>query len=138
MCGFRLPPQVQQIIRTELEEIAWNDQQAGETLAVYDIAFRDGSFWKKADASDVNKARPPIAMCQDAIASGVTGDLWIRAIVSNNAWSFGSGLRVFLASGGGAITSAPINSGDTVLVLGRAVTPTTMEFNPETSIRISE
>ena len=55
-------PLVQQIIRTELEELAWNDQVAGETLVEYDVVFRDGGFWKKADASVVNSARPPLGM----------------------------------------------------------------------------
>lgn len=117
-------------IRTELTEIAWDDQHAGEALSQFDVVFLDGVFWKKADARVPSMARQPFGMAEDTVSSGGVGDVWLRALVSNTAWSFTSGGLTFLASGGGITQTPPAASGDSVVNLGVATTITAMEFNP--------
>lgn len=128
---------IQQLIRTELTEIAWDQQSAGEALSQYDVIFRDGSFWKKANARDPSLVPSVgIGMAQDTALSGANLDVWMRAIVSNGGWALASGGRVYLASGGGMTMSGLGTSGDTSLLLGRALTTTVMEFNPGKPILI--
>jgi len=130
--------QIRQFIRTELTEIAWDEQSAGEAVSQYDVVFRDGSFWKKADARDPSLVPAVgIGMAQDTALSGANLDVWVRGIISNGAWALASGARVYLASGGGMTMSGLGLSGDTSLVLGRALTTTIMEFNPEEPVRIA-
>lgn len=130
---------------TAVSELAYLGQNAGEPLASYDIIFLDGNFWKKANSYTAARARPPFGIASGSPASGASLDVWARAIVSNGVWSgtLTSGNRVFLASGnalsGGVITmTPPAGSGDTVIVLGRAVTVTAMEFRPEPAITLAQ
>jgi len=131
------PDLIQQLVRTELTEIAWNDQFAGEVLSQYDVVYLDGDFWRLADARVPNRARRPLGIATDDIASGSIGDIYLRALLSNSAWVFTSGDRVFLASGGGVTMSGPEASGDTSCVLGRATTVTQMEFHPQPAMLIA-
>lgn len=132
--------QIQQFVRTELTEIAWDYQAAGEAVSQYDVIFRDGSFWKKADARSPSLVPSVgVGMAQDTVLSGGANlDVWIRAIVSNGGWALTSGARVYLASGGGITMSGLGLSGDTSLTLGRALTTTAMEFNPGNPVLIGQ
>lgn len=121
--------------RVEQLAIAYESREVGESINAYDVVYMDGSLIKKADAHDRNKM-PVAAM---AIASGTLGDLidcWFRGIVSNNAWSFTSGSTLFLMSGGVIGHSAPDVSGDVIQSLGKALTRTTIHFQPEDTIMV--
>mgnify|MGYP001580170827 CR=1 FL=1 len=127
-----------QITRIEVMELAYNNVQAGEAVNAYQVVFLDGAFWLRADASNSARARPPIAIAQDTVTSGQLMDAWMKAIVSNGAWSLASGLRCFLGSGpGNIVTSAPTASGNISLLLGWAVTPQTLEFSPAQPVTIA-
>ena len=135
--GPKNPP-IQTFIRVQLQEIAWNNQLAGETLTAFDVVFNDGGFWKKTDAHNVLKAVPPFGVAQAAAASGAVLPVWIRAIVSNGSWSLTSGAKVFLASGGSLTATPPAASGDTVAVIGWAIGVRTMELRTEPPVMIGQ
>ena len=141
--GFAGLGQVVQVQRLELTELAYNDQSAGEPLAVYDVVFRDGGFWKKANSRTSPRNALPIGMAQATAVSGATLDVWIQALVSNGAWALTSGARVFLASGnglsGGVLAATPPSaSGDTVLTLGWAVGVNAIEFRADQPITLGQ
>lgn len=129
--------------RLELTELAYNDQSAGEPLAVYDVIFRDGGFWKKANSRTAPRNALPIGMAQATAVSGALLDVWIQALVSNGAWSLTSGAKVFLASGsalsGGVLTNTPPGaSGDTVITLGWAVGVSAIELRADQPITLGQ
>lgn len=141
--GFAGYGSVVQVQRLELTELAYNDQSAGEPLAVYDVVFRDGGFWKKANSRTAARAALPIGMAQVTAVSGALLDIWIQALVSNGAWSLTSGARVFLASGdglsGGVLAATPPGaSGDTVVTLGWATGINAMEFRADQPITMGQ
>ncbi|MDP2952830.1 MAG: hypothetical protein Q8O76_05900 [Chloroflexota bacterium] len=135
--GPKAPP-IAAFLRVQLQEIAWNNQLAGQTLSAFDVVFNDGGFWKQADAHDILKAVPPFGIAQAAVASGAVLPVWMRAIVSNGSWSLTSGAKVFLASGGGPTPTPPTASGDTVAVLGWAIGIRTMELRTEPPVMIGQ
>ena len=121
---------------TELDRIAWSRQLVGEGLSEFDIVFRDGSYWKKADSSNLAKARPPFGIMKDTALSGLVGDIILNGLVSNGSWSLASGARVFLASGGGATPTPSFISGNSPIVLGYAVGAKAVKFSPEPPIQL--
>lgn len=128
--GPKRPQVIAWPLRVEQRESAWNNQSAGQALNMYQVVFRDGDFWKPANARVPTQARPPVGVVITSAASGGATSIWTHAIISNGAWSFTSGQRIWLASGGGIVTSAPTASGDTQVLLGWAVDITTFVLNP--------
>ena len=120
----------------ELDRIAWSRQLVGEGLSEFDIVFRDGSYWKKADSSNPAKARPPFGILKDTTLSGLAGDIIQKGLVSNGAWTLTSGARAFLASGGGAVATPSLLSGNSPVVLGYAVGAKAIELNPEPTVQL--
>lgn len=114
---------------------AYENREAGEKISVYDVVYLDGKLIKKADASDRNKM-PAAAMAGESARQGELIDAWYRGIVTNSTWNFTSGARLFLMSGGVIGHNAPEVSGNVVQSLGRALTKTTIHFNPEVNTMI--
>ena len=130
-------PPVIEVIRTEATEFAFDNQAAGQALNAYQVVYRDGGFWKPADAN-LSATIPrivTIGMAQDAPASGQLVDVWFRGLLSNATFGLRSNAPVYLASGGGLTMSAPTASGDWVVQLGRGITSTLLDFSPQIPIQ---
>ena len=128
---------------TVVAGLAYLGETAGEPLAAFDVVFRDGGFWKKANSRTSPRNALPIGLASGSPVSGAALDVWAQAIVSNGAWSLTSGARVFLASGnglsGGVLTTTPpAASGDTVLALGWAVGINTIELRADQPITLGQ
>lgn len=132
-----IPPQ--QAIKFEYQEHAYYDQLIGySSSSQYDIVYLDGTHWKTADAHTTAQIRKPIGIVQTSAVSGSRGKIWVKGIISNGSWSFASGLPVFVGSGGGIVTSAPVASGDWSMRLGIAVTTRQLELDADTPVRVGE
>jgi len=126
----------QTVRRIEIEQIVYNDLQAGEALSRYDVVFMDGDYVKiaKADGDTLKNPAMGISEKQSAISGG-TVDVMIRGVVSNASWTFASADVVYLSafSGGLMTGTAPKLSGDWVQRMGISITPEGVAFNPETT-----
>lgn len=136
------PSQQVRTIIAQVGEVAFDNQTMGEAVNKYDTLYRDGEFWRRADASAIATAPVggPYGLAQNAAGSGGTIPVWIRALVSNGAWAFASGLPCFVGSGPGnaPVQSAPIFSGNVQVRLGWAPTGYLMDLNPQTGYLIAQ
>ena len=116
-------------------ETTYESREAGEALSAYSVVYLDGTLIKRADARNSTKM-PAVGMIKTAVALGGSVDVWYRGIINNSAWSFASGKRLFLMSGGVVGHNAPDVSGNVVQLLGEAITKTVIHFDPEDTIMI--
>ena len=123
-------PGIREVVRVELSQVAWDNRIFGETVNQYETVYFDGTLIRKADASNPVKM-PATGIAQDTVTGGKYGDVWIRGIVSNGNWSFASGSTVFVGSGGNLVDSPPSISGDIVQRMGRAMTITQIDLDPD-------
>lgn len=114
-------------------ETIYESREAGEGLSAYSIVYLDGALIRKADASNQSKM-PSVGIIKAAVAQGGSIDVWYRGIINNSAWDFTPGRRLFLMSGGVIGHNAPDTSGNVVQLLGKALTRTTIHFDPDEAI----
>lgn len=111
-------------------------RSTGETLSFGDLVYVSGSFGDVyiANAS-ASVAVPSMMMAVDSAGNtgGTTAKLLLSGFVYDAAWSWISGQKLYLSndiSSNSMTQSAPSNTGDTVQVVGYAITEDTIYFNP--------
>jgi hypothetical protein len=87
-----------------------------------------------ADASAVATARA-IGFAPAAISDTATGTILLQGTVRDDTWTWTPGGAIYLSETGGSVTqTAPTTSGAFVQVVGVALSPVLMYFNPDMSI----
>lgn len=87
-----------------------------------------------ADASVVATARA-IGFAPSAISDTATGTILLQGFVRDDTWNWTTGGAIYLSETGGSVTqTAPTTSGAFVQVVGVALSPDVMYFNPDMSI----
>lgn len=107
---------------------------AGQTLAQWDVCYTDTSSQMRKGSGISIASSVIVAMATTAISSASTGSFVVgTSIVQNNAWTWTVGGLLYLSvTTAGAMTqTVPTTPGQCVVVLGVALSATTVLFNPQ-------
>lgn len=104
---------------------------AGENLAFGDNVYikSDGKVWK----SNATTAAliPTVGMAAAAITANNTGNILLDGTATNSSWTWTIGGLLYASTTSGAMTQTqPSNTDNVIQVVGRALTATTVLFNP--------
>jgi hypothetical protein len=107
----------------------------GENLTFGEVVYfkSDGKVWK-AKGDNISTC-PVIGVCVvlDGIAADATGSILLRGVIRNEGWSWTSGQILYLSSAtaGALSASAPSTVNHVMQVLGVALFPGRIYFNPQ-------
>jgi hypothetical protein len=104
---------------------------AGENLTFGDQIYiaTDGLAWK-ADAN-VSGKFPADGMAATTITAGTSGDILFLGLARLDTWTWTTGSLLYLSPSSGGIThTQPSATDDCIQVLGKALSPTVIKYNP--------
>lgn len=100
-----------------------------EAVAAGALVDLSGTQARNADASTQRSA---MGFVLTAVASGASGKVYMSGLISGlTGLTFGA--RYFLGAAGGVALNAPTAAGSIIQPIGRAVSTTSIEFNPDPS-----
>lgn len=106
---------------------------AGQNLAQWDVCYINNTSKMMKGSGIAIASSVIIAMATDAITSNASGLFVVgTSVIQNNSWSWTPGGLLYLSvTTAGAMTqTVPTGSGQCVVVLGVALSATTIYFNP--------
>lgn len=105
---------------------------AGEDLTSPVVVAIDNGVAHAADPTNTSDMTSQLAVTTQAAAAGASVLVATSISMTEPLWSWVPG-RVFLSLTGGQLTQSPADTG-ALLEVGRAVSPTTIDFNIQTAI----
>jgi len=103
---------------------------AGENITVLNVVRRSGTEIFKADSSIISHASNLMGLATETITSGNFGRVFWEGEYTDGTWSWTPDGRIYL-NGNGVLSQTPPSLGF-IVVIGFAVTATTILVQPET------
>lgn len=111
-----------------------NDILAGDSITAIDLVFlASNGRWRLTDADDVASSSGMLGIALETQTAGTALNVALPgSFVRDDSWSFASGTVLYVATttAGGITISEPSATDDISRVIGWAVNPTTIFFNP--------